>query len=231
GPINKLSRQIPFFKNDNIILSWGRGLIVDEKNKVIGKIKFHSLKQSILKGDSCDNNLNKLMRVNFIVPSSTVVIRKSSLLSIGGFKQPHYAPYADYPTYLELALKGKFFYIDDLLGYWRRHNLQVTSKLYADFVLARANLIEDFCKSLDDDFKKKINLNEKFMLAKSYWLKGRYYLIKDQSKKARREFLTSIIFGNFEIKIKSIFGIVFSFLKFIDLELFAKIFQRFKNLF
>lgn len=54
------------------------------------------------------------------------MVRRSALLEAGGFEQPPYLPLVDYPTWMKLALKGRFLFIPEVLGYWRRHPLSIT---------------------------------------------------------------------------------------------------------
>ena len=60
--------------------------------------------------------------MNFSIIPVTVVIRRKDLVSIGGFQKDQYYPFADIPTFLKLALKGKFSYQDDILGYYRKQS-------------------------------------------------------------------------------------------------------------
>jgi len=39
-------------------------------------------------------------------------------------------PFVDFPTWFALTYKGKFVYIHDILGYWRRYAGQTTNKLW-----------------------------------------------------------------------------------------------------
>ena len=48
------------------------------------------------------------------------MIKKKSLLEIGGFKKDRYYPFIDIPTYLYLSSKGPFSYVPKVLGFYRR---------------------------------------------------------------------------------------------------------------
>jgi len=122
-PSNKLEKQILAFEDPEVVLSWGIGVYVDEEGKIVGKSKAPGFKS--LEGKKV---FRKLLIRNFVVPTVTVMIRKNALLP-KGFLQPSGVPYVDYPTWFELALKGKFCFINEVLGYWRLHPTQMTRKL------------------------------------------------------------------------------------------------------
>lgn len=124
-PPNKLERQVPAFHDPDVVLTWGRVQQVDNNGKVIwtGPRHFKSLRDA-----SREETIRRLLFDNFI-PASTVICRSRALRSIGGFKQAEYTPYVDHPTWLEMSLQGRFLAVDDLLGYWRCHSLQMSSAI------------------------------------------------------------------------------------------------------
>ncbi|MGH8247094.1 MAG: glycosyltransferase family 2 protein, partial [Gammaproteobacteria bacterium] len=54
-------------------------------------------------------------------PMTTALIRRSALEAIGGFRQVPGLPVMDYPTLVELALQGKFFFFNQVMCHWRMH--------------------------------------------------------------------------------------------------------------
>ena len=60
--------------------------------------------------------------------------RKSTLIKMNGFKQCKQFPYVDHTTWLELGLKGKFLYVDQILGFWRHHDTQISAKMSLEMV-------------------------------------------------------------------------------------------------
>ncbi len=69
--------------------------------------------------------IRKLLLRNFVSPTVTVMVRKDALYP-KGFRQPLHVPFVDYPTWFELAWRGRFHFIEDVLGYWRRYSGQMS---------------------------------------------------------------------------------------------------------
>ena len=216
-PPNKLEKQIPVFHNSEVVLSWGRGSCVNEEGKLISEIKIFNFKSPLYQNKSKELALRKLLSVNYIVPSSTVMIRKQPLLFIDGFKQPFSVPYVDYPTWFELALQGKFFFVDEILGYWRRHSSQSTVKLSKEQLIGRSQTVAEFCSKLSIEFKKCLGIDDKLIEARNHWFKGRVELIDKQWQRARGEFVQAILKGSFSTRLKSVIGLTASCLK-MDIE-------------
>ena len=144
----KLERQVEEFKRDpNLVLCWSTSNIVDREGNVIGYFpKFRKKDYKYLDNDPPGSILKVLLKWNFI-PSNTVIIRKSFLIKIGGFKQIRGCPFVDYPTYLELSLLGRFKFIKEVLGNYRRHSSQVTSRKCEEVLDCAIKTIIDFYNS------------------------------------------------------------------------------------
>jgi len=113
-PKRKLELQVHSL-DDNTVLSFGRYILVDENHKYLGYFPLNS-RQYLRTTDW----LRSLL-VSCFISSPTVMIRKDALLKVGGFIQPVGSNCVDQATYLELALIGKFKFIDETLGVWVKH--------------------------------------------------------------------------------------------------------------
>jgi len=51
-----------------------------------------------------------------LIPASTVVIRRSALEAIGGFQYVPNQCFVDFPTFVELSFRGKFFLLPGSYG-------------------------------------------------------------------------------------------------------------------
>lgn len=125
-PPDKLHLQVKDFEDPNVVLSYGRAGLLDACGCLYGVVVPsvpHALRTNLPVGSI----LRVLLLKNPIV-SSTVVIRKQALETIGGFWQPEGVPFTDHPTWIKLALRGTFAYHDHIVGYWRRHRGQVTAQ-------------------------------------------------------------------------------------------------------
>ncbi len=113
-PKRKLELQVHSL-DDDIVLSFGRYILIDENHKYLGHFPLNS-RQYLRTTDWL-----KPLLVSCFISSPTVMIRKDALLKIGGFIQPVGSNCVDQATYLELALIGKFKFIDETLGIWVKH--------------------------------------------------------------------------------------------------------------
>jgi len=57
------------------------------------------------------------------------MIRKEVLLP-KGFVEIKGVPFVDFPTWFVLTYKGRFAFVDDVLGYWRRYSTRTSAKLW-----------------------------------------------------------------------------------------------------
>jgi glycosyltransferase involved in cell wall biosynthesis len=223
-PSYKLEEQVKFFDNNDVIFSWGKKNTVNDKNEVISFDlesfeKFLNMPQAEL--------TRILIIANFIQPC-TVMMDKQALLSIGGFIQHKDTPYVDYPTFLELSLKGKFYPSDRVLGYWRKHKAQVTTKQEADMNKAFMFPVE-FYEKLDSSLKKSIKFNmedkiksQKIILNDQIAVSGRLSLVKGDRKEALTHFKSIFFQSSLKIKIQSVIGIISGLCR-TDMEWFAVI--------
>ena len=226
-PPNKLEKQVPVFERQEIVLSWGRRGIVNDRGEIM-TIGLRSLKRFIKK--SREDVLRELLLGDFI-PACTAVCRKDALVSIGGFKQPQYMPVVDYPTWLELSLQGKFYPIDEVMGYWRRHKEQVTT--IRSTTMAQASKVSmDFLEHLPLELKKAIGVSTSDLLAEhearianAFFLSGRIALTKGEWKEATKNFKKALRGGRSLKRLHAIVGLICARCR-IDLEWVATITRR-----
>jgi glycosyltransferase involved in cell wall biosynthesis len=226
-PPDKLEKQILAFEHDDVVLSCGIGAQVDSKGIVLGRLPGNTKYLSSLSEES---TLRELILGNFII-ACTVMCRKETLQSIGGFQQASYTPFVDYPTWLELCLQGKVVMLDETVGYWRRHDKQVTNQLPVDMANGRRYSI-DFFKKLPDDLREKLDIDfldlecsYRCGLGNSWISSGRNALIKQHWGQARSDFYEAFKLGTPFIKLKAFGGLICSVCK-IDAEWIAKYFKK-----
>ena len=122
-PRNRIERQLPSFEDEGVVLSHGRYSYAYNKRMVTYPAPF---KKDVLNNDPLGSAFKLFLQGFNPIGTQSVMIRKSALFEIGGFAQPRYLPLVDYPTWMKLALKGRFSFIPEVLGYWRRHGASVT---------------------------------------------------------------------------------------------------------
>lgn len=226
-PKDKLSKQLISFKDPEVVLSWGDAYVTN-KNGDNAKI-FH---RNIFKpNESIPKTiiLKKMFLLTGFIPACTVMCKKNALLEIGGFKQPKNSPCVDRSTWLHLANEGKFYYLDEILGYWRRHGEQITSNKKIEMLSANGHYSCCYFNSLPQNQKDQIGIKikdihnkNKKSLSSAYFYMGRVALYQQNWKPSRKNFKYSFITGTISLKIKSIIGVIFSYLK-INFEGIAKI--------
>jgi glycosyltransferase involved in cell wall biosynthesis len=223
-PPYKLEKQIAAFERQEVVLSWGKAAITNSKGRII-MVSPKGLKW--FRNRSKEEILKKLLFQNFI-PACTVMCRKDALMSIGGFKQPEYAPYIDYPTWLELCLQGNFSSVDEIMGYWRRHERQVSITMRTTMVEAGKYSI-DFFRQMPQELRAStgidINdllLNHRHQIASAFFLSGRIALTEGKWEEAKKNFREAFDKGSFSTKLEALVGLICGRCR-IDLEWVAKI--------
>lgn len=230
----KLTLQVEEFeKNENVVLVWSKAYALQNTtNRIIGSIpNLKRYGEIELRNKPISSILNILLIEN-IIPALTIVIKKTTLLSIGGFQTGYSLPLVDLPTTLKIALRGEFVFINKELGVWRQSNDQITKTFSLEIKKGIYELKKDFIKSniKNDSFFIKIKLDDirtkhNSDLIITYSRLGRFALIKKEFKKARFFYKKSILKFGFSAplwKLRSIVGYFLSFFK-QDVELIAGI--------
>jgi glycosyltransferase involved in cell wall biosynthesis len=211
-PSNKLELQLKAHSGSSAVLSWGRAKIIDSQNRVLAVLpedirSFRDL--------SKEEVLGRLLFHNPMT-SCTIICRRSALISIGGFKQPQSVPYVDGPTWLELSLVGDFLAIDEVLGCYRRHAMQVSTSMKAFMIKASLYSIEFYNRlplavrtSLAERVSDLSTRLEQKEVESNYYL-GRAYLKEGKRTEARESFLKAIGSAKSNLKAKAVLGLICS---------------------
>lgn len=223
-PSYKLERQLPAFERQEVVISWGRSAVTNSKGETIW-IMPKNLKW--FKTRTKEEILRRLLLEDFM-PACTVMCRKGALLLIGGFRQPEYSPFVDYPTWLELGLIGDFCPVDEILGYRRRHKQQVQATMVmATTKGSRCSI--DFLEKMPQELKESIGIKASEVLvayqqriAGAFSILGKRALVESKWQEARRNFKQSLSKGSLTIRLESLLGLTCSYLG-VDLEWAAAI--------
>jgi glycosyltransferase involved in cell wall biosynthesis len=130
-PDGKLELQIKSFADPSIVLSFGQFIFAYDT----GVIRY---KQPQLNPAYTLNNNTPIGSALPILlggasPAAvTIMLRKEELDAIGGFKQFFNNPYVDFPTLLELSIRGRFHYCPANLGFFRRHKASIMHNQNSD---------------------------------------------------------------------------------------------------
>lgn len=128
-PAYKLEVQRRQFDDPTVVLSYGECCLVDRKGEKIGDMPLPE-DPHIARNDPVGSSLKAFMHLAdigryFLIHDSTVMIRRETLVDIGGFVEQSHG-HQDIPTWTRLALEGRFAPVPLCLGLWRRHPVAST---------------------------------------------------------------------------------------------------------
>jgi glycosyltransferase involved in cell wall biosynthesis len=126
-PDDKLALQTPVFEQHDVVISWGRALTVDGDDRVLSW--WRQPREGTVPGCMPLASLFKILtRKNVLTPAATVMVRRSALDQVGGFRQTGDPLYIDLPTWLEIAatVAGVAHYLPKCLAYYRVHQQQTS---------------------------------------------------------------------------------------------------------
>jgi len=195
-PPDKLALQTPIFNDPNVVMSYGRWQLAAPDGHIVGQSHHFDVKKLIpctLNGPDLPFILSMLRRLSGPM-ACTVMIRRRTLESIGGFIQCPGAPLVDFPTFLSVALKGKVKGVDSVLGIWRRTASSVTSTHVDIIYRAFQEYVERFLMKysetlgLTHDEIATMKLGWRIPLADAYMKKGRMLLLGKHFREARKAF-------------------------------------------
>jgi len=212
-PKRKLELQISSL-SDGTVLSFGKCVLMNENGKILG-IDPPNVKQF----QGMTDWLHPLIVYDYI-RGGTVMVKKEALDKIGGFTQPPNSAYVDYSTYLELALIGRFKFVNEILGIWVRHRDSYSDSDLFSNITNKYSV--QFCKKhgIPIDWKA---LSEQ--RGKDLFHIARHQLLDGNRTEAMKNFRLSFQLVPAMSKLKSLGGMAASALGF-DLENIAQSLRR-----
>jgi glycosyltransferase involved in cell wall biosynthesis len=126
-PADKLEVQLRSFESPDTVLSWGRADLVDDAGNRVGQMVSPPAAGGALRITTAAA-FHRLTRSNFLVPTVTVMIRRTVLDSLGGFRQTGSSMLVDLPTWLWVTAthEGHVEFVDHRLGIYRVHAAQTS---------------------------------------------------------------------------------------------------------
>ncbi len=118
-PKDKLEKQIKSFKDKNVVFSYGSCILVNRSGFPIRLFTYKG-DYRLLNNNPAGSIFKLFYRLNFSIIPVTTMFRKSALIKTGGFKNDKFYPFTDIPTFINMAITGKFNYVDEVLGYYRK---------------------------------------------------------------------------------------------------------------
>lgn len=212
-PKRKLELQIDSL-SDDAVLSFGKCILINEDGKFLG-IDPPNFKQF----QTMTDWLGPLIVYDYI-RGGTVMVKKEALNKIGGFTQPPNSAYVDYSTYLELALIGRFKFVNEILGIWVRHRDSYSDSDLFSNINNKYSI--QFCRKHDIPINWKALSEQK---GRDLFHIARHQLLEGNRTEAMKNFKLSFQLVPAISKIKSLGGMAASALGF-DMETIARSLRR-----
>jgi hypothetical protein len=163
-----------------------------------------------------------------LVSPSTVILRRSALEMIGGFQAVPGLPLTDYPTFIELSLKGTFRYSPATAGYRRRHEASITvhhsRTIYEKVCEFTLQFLVRHREEIPLSASELQSLKENWQVAqyKLHFSEGRALLLQGLWIEAKRHFRLAVQSPSRGVRLAAIVGVLCSCLH-IDVERLMKL--------
>jgi len=224
-PPGKLELLVPAFLDESLVLAYGEAVDIDARNRAQRRESRTARRRKVLSGAILSNDpIGSATRHMLtaegrsLVSPSTVLLRRSALDAIGGFKQVSGLPLTDYPTFINLSLKGRFQYSSRTLGYRRRHGMSVT----VNYARTIHENVSKFTRAFLADNTDQIPLSaEEMKTIEADWresehrlhlAEGRVLLLRKMWPEAQRQFRAAWESKNLILRAIAAVGLVCSWL-------------------
>jgi glycosyltransferase involved in cell wall biosynthesis len=143
--------------------------------------------------------IDLLLKGNAIANSS-VVVRKTLLVKIGGINESREMIAAeDYNTWLRVAqLSNQFLYLPRRLGYYLQHNNNISQK---DMSLPGRCAVSDFIGLLSDQQKLKLEASFRYTASRFNYSNGNF-------NKAKKDLLFTLCYGRISLRLCALATII-----------------------
>ena len=198
-PADKLERQVPTFDDPATFLSWGRGALIDAEGRPVRTMTTMKGAAPIVRVGS-GPAFHRLTRENFFIPSVTVMVRRSALDAIGGFRQTGSSLFVDLPTWLWLtgSMEGHVTYLDRELGIYRHHSAGTSTDKAAQMKLEHLRVVLAVESELGDAALARVGWDARSRrraLARGALVRGKIELRAGRHDEARRCYRDALITG------------------------------------
>jgi glycosyltransferase involved in cell wall biosynthesis len=222
-PSGKLSVQVPDFADPDVVLSYGEAMDVNAAG-VEQKLASHTtrlrkqLPSEVLHNNPVGSATRHMLLAEgrSLVSPSTVILRRSALAPMGGFQSVPGLPLTDYPTFIELSLKGTFRYSSATLGYRRRHENSITvhhgRAIYEKVSEFTLQFLANHREEIPLSALELRTLKENWQSAedKLHFSEGRAMLLQGLWADARRHFRSAAQSSNTGVRLAAFAGVLCS---------------------
>jgi glycosyltransferase involved in cell wall biosynthesis len=133
-PADKLATLVPAFADPEVVLAYGWTEVFGERGTFPARIPSDNFDRRFAPTVATNSPPGRAAlamcdcrALTFTYPCS-VVVRRSALERIGGFQSRPGLCVTDHPTFLRLALEGRFHFERRIMGYWRVHDAGTTAR-------------------------------------------------------------------------------------------------------
>lgn len=231
-PGDKLEKQVPAFENPETVLSYGMAQkMVEDRVQGMVKCGYGRWPEASLNNDPAGAILPMLLSLDgHQPPAVTVMARKQALERIGGFQSVEELPLVDYPTWLCLALEGRFAFVPQVLGFWRRHPAQAMKNQALQIQAGVSRYAGEFYRArVPEGLKRRYGMTQRWMnknlafgMGWGHFQEGRFHLVDGDWRGARKSFWTGLSFKSARIRALSALGLAASLVR-ADLEPLARV--------
>ncbi len=211
-PPDKLATQVPHHTSDpQLLLSYGQVMIVRDGQET-GLYHQHG----VLGTHPSTTYLRLALLRSSALMSISIVVRRSALEAIGGFRQDGGYPAVDLPTWLRVVREpGNVAYLDRILGYWRHYGTQVTHRLGVEMAEASRDIVLRQFRELPPDQAEALGLTEQDVimasrpnLADAYFGRLRAAL-QDRDRSIARQCVPALWrYGGKKRKLQAVYGVL-----------------------
>jgi glycosyltransferase involved in cell wall biosynthesis len=227
-PPEKLSRLVATFEDDSVVLAYGEMLEIDVDGRPAKRISRTArmrsgLPRRVLFNDPPPTAAPHMLTYygHSLIPASTVMIRRSALEAIGGFQYVRSQRYVDFPTFIRLSTRGKFYYTPEVMGYRRMHPQSATARFMPEMLEIAQNfrreLMADSSFGLTEGDLKAIEKSWCSMERAKEFSSGRLRMLEGRWKQSRSHFSRALGLSDFRVSIGAAVGWLLSWLH-CDLE-------------
>jgi glycosyltransferase involved in cell wall biosynthesis len=131
-PPHKLAAMVPSFDDPGVVLAFGIGQIVASDGALTGEFfpsetLLSTISPASFRNDPVGSAVHPvLMPDGLPTHSSTILVRRSVLEGMGGFLTVGDGHAVDTATFVNLALRGRFAFTKDVMGFYRFHMSNVS---------------------------------------------------------------------------------------------------------
>ena len=234
-PPDKLATLMPAFQDPSIVLAYGEREDLDaqgrkQRRKIESARCRDHLAGAVLENRPIGSTTRYMLfeQGRSLVHPCTVILRRSALEQIGGFQYVDGLPLTDFPTFLELSLKGPFWFTRKCMGYLRRHEQSVTVRHLRAIHDAVSRYAEEFIArhertlGLTDWDRRAIKASWSAVNDRIHFSEGRLLLLQKQWAGARAHFRAASESPNATVRVAAAAGWLLSLVH-QDMEMLMRI--------